>query len=242
MSSFLGMDVKTAGSELEPKSGTVVAIDGPAGAGKSTLARELARRLGLPYVNTGMMYRALAKRALARGVDPDDPTGLASLIEGNRFSLGRSASYGEELMIDGEPPADSLSSLEVESIVSRVARHAAVRTLMRREQRHLGVGGSVMEGRDIGTVVFPDADLKIYLSAEPVVRAQRRETERGGGGDVAEAVARRDEQDARTNPLEPAWDANVLDTTELARQEVLAEAMRLFEARAKDSRSGGGSA
>lgn len=101
---------------------------------------------------------------------------------------------------------------------------------MRIEQRRLGVGGSVMEGRDIGTVVFPDADVKIFLSAQPVVRAKRREEERGGGDEVAAAVAERDALDARTNPLAPTPEAVVLDTTSLDRDQVLAAAVRVVEA------------
>jgi cytidylate kinase len=216
-------------AEQEPKRGVVVAIDGPAGAGKSTLAREMARQLGLPYVNTGLMYRALASQALAKGVDPDDAAGLAAVAPEIRFDVARSPSGIDELRIESEP-SPSLSSPGVEGIVSRAARHPPVRALMRRLQRHLGVGGCVMEGRDIGTVVFPDADLKIFLSAEPVVRARRREEERGGGEDVAAAVARRDALDARTNPLAPAPDAYVLDTTVLDKDQVLAEAVRLFHA------------
>jgi cytidylate kinase len=214
----------------EAKRGVVVAVDGPAGAGKSTLAKEMARCLGLPYVNTGMMYRALASKALVEGVDPDDAAGLTALVPQIRFDLGPSPSGGDELLIQGELPSPSLSSPRVEGVVSRIARHLPVRTLMREAQRHLGVGGCVMEGRDIGTVVFPDADLKIFLSAEPVVRARRREEERGGGDEVAAAVARRDALDARTNPLAPAPDANVLDTTALDKEQVLAEALRLFQA------------
>jgi cytidylate kinase len=217
-------------STPEPKRGRVIAIDGPAGAGKSTLARELAGRLRLAYVNTGAMYRALAHRALQEGVDPDDGPALAPVARGILFSLGPGMSDGPELMIDGEPPSRSLNTPEVEALVSRVARHEEVRAVMRLEQRHLGVGGCVMEGRDIGTAVFPDADLKIFLSAEPVVRAQRRERERGGGDQVAGAVAARDALDARTNPFVPAPNAHVLDTTALSPPEVLTEAIKLAEA------------
>jgi cytidylate kinase len=193
------------------KAGLVVAIDGPTGSGKSTLARALAERLSLPYVNTGSMYRALAARALADGVDPDDEHRLERLAMAMRFSLSRGRP--RELRIDGRPPGKRLSSAEVEGVVSRVARHPAVRSVMRHAQRALGARGSVMEGRDIGTRVFPDADLKVFLSARSDVRARRREAERGGGSDVANAVDRRDRLDARTNPLVAAPDAVVLDST-----------------------------
>jgi cytidylate kinase len=209
--------------------GFVVAIDGPAGSGKSTLARRLARELHLPYLNTGMMYRALAARALDRSVAPDDAPELERLTRTLSFAIA--GNDPPELVIDGAPPTPSLTSPEVESIVSTVARHPGVREVMRTVQRQLGLAGSVMEGRDIGTVVFPDATVKIFLEAEPRVRAVRRERERGGGGDVAQAVGRRDQLDAKTNPLVPARDAHVIDTTVLGPEEVLAESLRLVEGR-----------
>jgi cytidylate kinase len=211
--------------------GLVVAIDGPAGAGKSTLARRLATELWLPYVNTGLMYRSLALAALDEGVDPTDGNALAGVARRIRFSLAP-ASVGSppELLVAGSPPGPDLVSAEVESLVSQVARHPAVREVMRATQRELGLSGAVMEGRDIGTVVFPDARVKIFLSAAEDVRAGRRRRERGDRADIADAVARRDRLDARTNPFVPASDAHVLDATVLSRDEVFAEALRLVRA------------
>jgi cytidylate kinase len=203
----------------------VVAIDGPAGAGKSTLAKALAHELGLPYVNTGLMYRALARLALERGIDPDDGPALAAAAR--RMTFGLDQEDEPELLIGGEPSSPELSSPEVEAVVSAVARHPEVRNLMRDAQRRLGAAGAVMEGRDIGTVVFPEAAVKIFLSGAPGVRAGRRVRERGGGAEVARAVTDRDSLDSRTNPLVPAPDAHLVDTTALGPEEVLREALRL---------------
>ena len=209
----------------------VIAIDGAAGSGKSTLARMLALELGLPYVNTGLMYRALALRAHRDGVAPDDADALERLARGMRFELDRSV-RPPELTIDGEPPSETLTSPEVESSVSVVARHPEVRAVLRAEQRRLAADGAVMEGRDIGTVVAPGAPLKIFLEANPVERADRRALEREDDPSrIAEALGTRDELDARTNPLEPAPDAVVLDTTGLAAAGVVRRALELVRER-----------
>jgi cytidylate kinase len=207
------------------KRGVVVAIDGPAGSGKSTLAARLADRLSFPYVNTGLMYRALALRSIDHGVEPDDVEGLARLAGEIRFGLVGGRGQIPRLLIDGAEPQDALVSPRVEDVVSQVSRHPDVREIMRRAQRELGAGGCVMEGRDIGSVVFPDADVKFFLSAPPSVRADRRQRERGAG----EAVTERDALDRRTNPLEPTADAHVLDTSVLSREEVFEAAVRIVD-------------
>lgn len=210
---------------------TVIAIDGAAGSGKSTLAHRLAAELGLPYVNTGLMYRALALRAHREGVSPENARVLEHLARGMRFDLDSSV-RPPELRIDGEPPDPALTSAEVESSVSAVSRHLEVREVFRREQRRLALDGAVMEGRDIGSVVAPDADLKLFLRARPDERVGRRALERDKDPEhVSRALGARDRQDARTNPFVPAPDAIVLDTTELSPDEVADKALALVRDR-----------
>ena len=210
---------------------TVIAIDGAAGSGKSTLAHRLAAELGLPYVNTGLMYRALALRAHRQGVSPENAPVLERLARGMRFDLDSSV-RPPELRIDGEPPDPALTSAEVESSVSTVARHPEVRGVLRREQRRLAADGAVMEGRDIGSVVAPNADLKLFLQAHRDQRVGRRALERDKDPErVARALGTRDRQDARTNPFVPAPDAIVLDTTELSPDEVAHQALALIRQR-----------
>jgi cytidylate kinase len=200
----------------------VIAIDGPAGAGKSTLARALAASLGLAYLNTGAMYRAVTAAALRTGIDLDDAPALAEVAQGLRFSLDRGDP--PSLAIDGLPRGADLTSSQVEAAVSQVAAHPAVREVLRAEQRRLGEAGAVVEGRDIGTVVFPDAEVKIFLRATPAERAARRQAERGRTDPaLAEALERRDARDARTNPLVPAPDARAVDTTGRSVEDILAE-------------------
>ena len=204
----------------------VVAIDGAAGSGKSTLGRGLARTLALPYVNTGLMYRALAAAALRVGVASDDQDRLLELTRGLRFIV-RVDPPGE-LEVEGYD-LEALSDVEVESTVSQVASHPVVRAHMRREQRELGEAhGAIIEGRDIASVVFTDAPVKLYLQARPELRVRRRASERADGPEaVAAALHVRDARDARTNPHRPAPGAVVIDTSELDADETLEAALEV---------------
>lgn len=202
----------------------VIAIDGAAGSGKSTLARGLALALGVAYVNTGLMYRALTSAALEAGVDPDDGDALADFLRGMRFTL--SDGSPPQLEVEGSIPADDLESDRVEARVSQVARHPAVRALMRSAQRELGMPDAVVEGRDIGTVVFPDAPVKLFLTAAPDARGVRRLKERGRPDpQIAKALHERDVLDATVNPFEPAPGAIVLDTSHLTVEQTLQAAI-----------------
>jgi cytidylate kinase len=206
----------------------LVAIDGAAGSGKSTLARALARALGVPYVNTGLMYRALTAVAVARDVDPDDEGSLVELMGTLRFSLAGDSPA--ELSVDGLHEWPSPVGAEVEAAVSRVSRHPLIRALMRDVQRELGRDGGVMEGRDIASVVFPDAPVKIYLVADPAVRARRRAAERSGERAI-EALHTRDRTDSRVNPFTAQPGAAVIDTTHLDVERTLAAALDIVHRR-----------
>jgi cytidylate kinase len=190
----------------------VVAIDGPAGAGKSTVARALAERLGFRYLDTGAMYRALTWLAMKRGLDLGDAQGLAQLAQGNPVLF----SDDDRVWIAGIDVTSSIRETRVDRMVPVVARHHAVREVMRDRQRELGREGDVViEGRDIGTVVAPNAEVKVFLVADREERAKRRVSERPGIG--ADALATdlrlRDESDAAR--MQPAADATEIDTTSL---------------------------
>lgn len=190
----------------------VVAIDGAAGSGKSTLARSLALALDVAYLNTGAMYRALTLEALNTGMDPREGERLAALAARMRFGLSGEAP--PELEVEGSSPGPDLESDRVEASVSTVASHPAVRAVLREVQRTLGSPDAVVEGRDIGTVVFPEAPVKLYLTASATERAERRADDRTGSRhDVGRSLHERDAHDARVNPFEPADGATVLDTS-----------------------------
>jgi CMP/dCMP kinase len=196
----------------------VVAIDGPAGAGKSTVARALAERLGFRYLDTGAMYRALTWLAMKRSLDLSDAQGLAQLAREQPVLF----SDDDRVWIAGTDVTSSIRETRVDRMVPVVARHHPVREVMRERQRELGRDGDVViEGRDIGTVVAPDAEVKVFLVADREERAKRRIAERPGIG--ADALATdlrlRDESDAAR--MQPARDATEIDTTNLQVDDVV---------------------
>lgn len=217
----------------------VIAIDGPAGAGKSTLAAYLARQFGFLNLETGAMYRALALKALETGTPLDEPESLTRLMRATEIQL-EPLGAGNRVLLDGRDVSGRIRDKDVAEAASRVSVHPAVRAWMVERQRAMGgQGGVVMEGRDIGTQVFPDAEVKIFLDAVPEVRGQRRFLQDRQSGksltqeDVIAAVRERDGRDrARAvSPLEPAADAVLLDTTGLTLEEVCARAEQLVRAR-----------
>ena len=206
----------------------IVAIDGPAGAGKSSVARALSERLGFRYLDTGAMYRALAWLALERGITLDDEEALAGLARENPVSFGDDLT----VRIAAVDVTEAIRLPVIDASVPVVARHAAVREVMRARQRALGEqGDSVIEGRDIGVVVTPDAEVKVWLVADPAVRVERRHAERNGidRDELADELRRRDERDAANTHR--ALDAVEIDTTALTLEQVIDRIVALVEER-----------
>ncbi len=205
----------------------VIAIDGPAGAGKSTIARALAASLGLGYLDTGAMYRAVTWAALRRGVAGDEAA-VAALAREVELEVG------ERVLVDGVDVTAEIRTPEITAAVSAVAANSAVRAELVRRQRAWARarGGGVLEGRDIGSVVFPDAEAKLYLTASPEVRAERRVAEAGGDvAEVAAAIARRDQADRNRadGPLREADGALVVDTSGMTIAQVVDHVRALLE-------------
>jgi cytidylate kinase len=223
-------------SDLSPRK-LIIAIDGPAGAGKSTIASRLARKLGYVNLESGAMYRALALKAIEWDVSFDDEAALDDLAHKSRIKI-EPALGGNRVFLDGRDVTQRVRETDVSEAASRVSVHPKVRVWMVARQRELGAdGGVVMEGRDIGTKVFPDADVKVFLDADPVIREQRRIQQQHSRGASAETMAaelrERDKRDrTRANsPLEPAKDAMLLDSTSLSEDEVLERIEALVQER-----------
>jgi CMP/dCMP kinase len=217
--------------------GLVVAIDGPSGAGKSTAGRALAAQLGYTYIDTGAMYRALALKASRSGVSLDAEEALAALVRASSFDL---AAGGRHVLLDGHDVTADIRSREISRASSLVSVHTGVRVEMVARQREMGKdGGVVLDGRDIGTAVFPDAEVKFFLDAKPGERTQRRLGElRAAGNDVSfdtveQEVRERDYTDSHRaeSPLTRAWDAIPLDTTRLGPEEVVERMLAAVRAR-----------
>lgn len=210
---------------------TVVAIDGPAGSGKSTVAAAVADRLGLPHIDTGAYYRAATLAVLRAGVDPAEPAACAEVVDHAEIGWAQGRAW-----LDGEDVSAEIRGPQVTAAVSTVSGHTPVRLALVAHQRAaIGPGGAVVEGRDAGTVVVPDAEVKVWLVATPQVRATRRATQRGEHGEAAVAdqladLARRDREDA--DRLVPAPDALRVDTSDRPVADVVAEILRHIEARA----------
>ena len=224
----------------------VIAIDGPSGTGKSTVAQKLAARLGYGYVESGAMYRAVALLALETGANWNDGAMLGRLaVEADiRFEL--QGATGNRLLLNGRDVTEAVRSPAVTRASSLVSVHASVRGELVARQRALGrEGGVVMEGRDIGTKVFPDADLKIFLDASPAVRSERRFRDLAGSGPVTQAqvlqeIEERDRRDRQRelSPLVPAADSIYIDTSHLTADEVVERILGLVETRSKPQSHG----
>jgi CMP/dCMP kinase len=209
----------------------VIAIDGPAGAGKSTVAKKVAAATGLPYLDTGAMYRCVAFAAVRDGVDIKNQDLVGEIAMRSHIVIEK-----DSAMIDGQDVSDVIRGYEVTSVVSVIAAHTPVRTAMREQQRAWirDHGGGVVEGRDIGTVVFPDALLKVFLTASPEVRARRRVSQTGGDvEEIARAIAERDHLDSsrEDSPLHPHKDSMIVDSSNQSIEEVVATIAKEFFSR-----------
>ena len=231
--------VSSQGEKMENQSPPLnrikIAIDGPAGAGKSTLARLLGEKFGIPYIDTGAIYRALALKAFRIGISEDDEENLAKLAKELKIEFKRD-DRGTRVYLDGEDVSEAIRTPDITRLSSPVSKHPKVREALLELQRKLAENGGVMEGRDIGTVILPDADVKIFLTASAKVRAMRRYLELKEKGyevnleDLEREIEERDRRDSTRSvaPLRMAEDAILLNTDNLTIEEMVEEALRII--------------
>jgi len=220
----------------------IITIDGPAGSGKSTIAKMIAKELGFTYIDTGAMYRAVALKIKRSGVDPDDPLSVVKVLQSTQIDLIPSEN-GVKVFLDGEDVSGLIRTEEIGKLASKIARHPQVRKILVRMQRKLGekAKNAVLEGRDTGTVIFPDADIKFFFTASPEVRAERRFKELKEKGinvsysDILKEIKERDRLDEtrEDSPLKPAEDAVVIDTTGKSLHQVFREVLQIIKERSR---------
>lgn len=204
----------------------IIAIDGPAGSGKSTIAKLLAKKLGFTYIDTGAMYRALALKVINLSVDPNNEEEVLKVLENTKIDL-----VDDKVFLDGQDVSAHIRTEEVGNVASIVARYKKVREEMVNKQRQIGINAknAVIEGRDAGTKIFPDADLKIFMTASPEVRAQRRVQQLKEKGflvdynHILQKIIERDKMDyeRKESPLRPTQDYIIIDTTDKTIEEVI---------------------
>ncbi len=220
----------------------IIAIDGPAGSGKSTIAKMIARELGFTYIDTGAMYRAIALKIKRLGINPDDPEAVLEVLKNTEIDL-RPSEEGIKIFLDGEDVSDRIRTEEIGKIASKIARHRKVREILVQMQRELGkrAKDAVIEGRDTGTVIFPDADIKFFLTASAEVRAERRYRELKEKGlnvnydRILREVKERDRLDKtrKESPLKPAEDAVIIDTSDKDIDQVFRQLIDIIKKRVK---------
>ncbi len=217
----------------------IIAIDGPAGSGKSTIAKLLAKELGYTYIDTGAMYRAVALKIKRLGIDPDNKEAVVNVLRETDIRLKTNEEI--KVFLDGEDVSSEIRTEEIGKIASKIARYPEVRKILVEMQRKIGeeAKNAVIEGRDTGTVIFPDADIKIFMTAKPEVRAERRYKELKEKGfdvsydEILKEIVERDKLDTtrEDSPLKPAKDAIIIDTSDKTLKDVFKEILSIVRSR-----------